>query len=211
MSPWSEQDLARPTIYQALAQGLAYPSDEFMARAQDWQARLVEALEGVVLPVAQVTEALQAVNGDLQALQVEHTRLFINGVPHVLAPPYASVYIDGGRLFGRPAARALRAYQQAGLTLSAAAHALPDHLAVELEFMFYLGREGLEASEQGDVAQADRMRRRSAEFLSECLLPWAPAWRQRVEESAQLAFYPALARVIETWLSADSQFLANAT
>ena len=201
----TEQDLARPAIYQALVKGLAYPSEEFMAQA--WLAALAEALEIVSLPANEVATAWQDLNGDLQALQIEHTRLFINGVPRVLAPPYASVYAEGGQLMGQPAERALRAYQEAGLTLSAAAHALPDHLAVELEFMAYLGRAALAAKEQGDTAQAELMRQRSAAFLNECLLPWAPAWRQRVEESARLAFYPALAGLVETWLKMDAQNL----
>jgi len=205
----SEQALARPAIYQALVKGLAYPSEEFMAQAQAWQTALTEALETVDLSADQVAAALEESNGDLQALQVEHTRLFINGVPHVLAPPYASVYEDGGQLMGQSAARALRAYQEAGLMLSAAVHALPDHLAVELEFMFYLGREEVEADEQGDAAQADVMRQRSVVFLNECLLPWVPAWRQHVEESARLAFYPALARLAEAWLRTDAEYLTT--
>jgi putative dimethyl sulfoxide reductase chaperone len=199
----SEHALARPAIYQGLVRGLAYPSEEFMAQAQAWQANLAQALEAVGAPVVQAAQALPTLNGDLQALQVEHTRLFINGVPRVLAPPYASVYEDDGQLMGRPAARALRAYQAAGLTLSAAAHALPDHLAIELEFMFYLGRRALDAADDGGALQ------RSAEFLNECLRPWVALWRRRVEESARLAFYPALARVIEAWLETDTQHLAN--
>ena len=180
-----------------------------MAQTQAWQAALVEALETVGLSAGEVAAALEALNGDLQALQIEHTRLFINGVPHVLAPPYASVYADGGRLMGQPAERALRAYREAGLTISSASHALPDHLAVELEFMFHLGREELKATDHGDTARADQMRQRSIVFLNECLLPWVPAWRLRVEESARLAFYPALARLAEAWLRTDAQYLAT--
>lgn len=209
MKASSEQDLARPIIYRTLTTGLAYPTEEFMAQTQAWQAALVEALETVGLSAGEVAAAVEALNGDLQALQIEHTRLLINGVPHVLAPPYASVYADSGRLMGQPAECALRAYREAGLTISSASHALPDHLAVELEFMFYLGREELKATDHGDTARADQMRQRSIVFLNECLLPWVPAWRQRVEESARLAFYPALARLTEAWLRTDAQYLAT--
>jgi len=205
----SEQDLARLAIYQALIKGLAYPSEEFMAQA--WLAALAKVLKIVGLAAGELAAALQALNGDLQALQVEHTRLFINGVPHVLAPPYASVYKDGGQLMGQPAEHALRAYREAGLMVSATAHALPDHLAVELEFMVHLGRETLDADGLGDAAQLELMRQRSTRFLDECLLPWVALWRQRVEESARLAFYPALARIVEAWLKTDAQYLATMT
>lgn len=208
-----EKELARPLAYQALAWSMIYPTAERLAQLPDWWASLAEVLNVLRLPTGEIETALarlpEAEPARLQALQVEYTRLFINAVPHVLAPPYASAYSPAGLLMGQPAAAALAAYRQAGLALSPEIVELPDHLAAELEFMFYLSREELAAQEANDQPQAALWRSRQREFLDHHLLTWLPAWQARVAEADRTGFYAALARLIQTWLKIDAAALAG--
>ena len=52
----------------------------------------------------------------IEELQIEYTRLFINGVPHVVAPPYGSVYLDKS-LQGLHVAKTLTYYREKGLNI----------------------------------------------------------------------------------------------
>lgn len=208
-----ETDTSRMVAYQTLAWGMVYPTADRLSGWQQWQALLESAFNQVALPPNEVLSALDLLPQNpanrLQTLQVEYTRLFINAVPQVLAPPYASAYTGSGLLMGRPAETALIAYRQAGLAFSPASHDLPDHLAAELEFMFYLTREALSAREQADDSRAELFKNRQYRFLKEHLLPWVPAWQKRVDEADRTGFYRALSRLIVAWLRIDIAYLAN--
>jgi TorA maturation chaperone TorD len=142
----------------------------FSPEASEWARRLGEAL-------AETRP---------EALQVEHARLFL-GPFELAAPPYGSVYRDGPKVLMGPSTLAVqRAYREAGLTLAADFHEVADHVAAELEFAAYILAGG-----DGDAAAA---------FLREHLLPWAPAFCDRVEAESQSGFYTALARCLRAVL-----------
>ncbi|MBE7470898.1 MAG: molecular chaperone TorD family protein [Anaerolineales bacterium] len=213
MATISEQLLARALLYQALAWGLIYPTAERLAGLTEWQDSLATACTALGMSASDVETAVaklpQSEAARLQMLQVEYTRLFINAVPHVLAPPYASAYNHLGLLLGQPAEAAVQAYRQAGLVFAPEAFDLPDHLAAELEFMFYLSREELAAHKAGDLTCAEELRERRRDFLTHHLLAWLPAWRARVVEADRTGFYATLAQLVETWLRADAAALTS--
>ncbi len=211
MSQLEIDETVRPTAYELLAWGLTYPTASMVADLADWQAVLAETFAAVGLPAAGVGEALaalpQAEADRRQALQIEYTRLFINGVPHVLAPPYASAYANTGLLLGQPAEAALRTYREAGLVFAADTHELPDHIAATLEFMGYLGRQELAARHSGQLAMADQWLERQRNFLAQLLLPWTTTWQARVVEHDRTDFYAALARLVVAWLQTEANRL----
>ena len=75
----------------------------------------------------------------LEDLQVEYTRLFINGVPHVAAPPYGSVYLEK-TLRGKYSDEILTYYRSLGYNLTENAD-LPDSLIHQLEFLSFLAED----------------------------------------------------------------------
>lgn len=110
-----------------------------------------------------------------------------------LAPPYESVYLDpDGEARGALAAEVQAAYARSGLQTSPALNELPDHVAVELEFLSFLcGREA-DALERGDLAAAAQGRREQRAFMDEHLARWFPAFARTVVEQAEGDFYPAV-------------------
>jgi TorA maturation chaperone TorD len=194
---------------RGLARGFTYPDTGWVAALLDgqWPEALAAVLEPLGLSAEGVRQAIETLPEELemalQALQVEYTYLFINAVPHVPAPPYASAYTGQGLLMGVPAEAALVAYRQAGLTLAADYRDLPDHVAAELEFLAWLGEQALAAQESGDEEQAGWYLAQQKAFLSQQMRPWLPAFCRRVKEVARLPFYRELACLAESLLSVD--------
>jgi TorA maturation chaperone TorD len=192
---------------RGLARGFTYPDAGWVATLVDgqWPAALAEVLAPLGLSADGVRQAIDALSADqaaaLQALQVEYTYLFINALPHVPAPPYASAYSGQGLVMGEPAEAALRAYRQAVLTLAHHYLDLPDHLAAELEFLAWLGQQAVVAQEAGDEEQAQVRIAQQQAFLRDEVQPWVPEFCQRVHGAARIPFYRELAWLLEPLLS----------
>jgi len=115
-------------IYRFLAQSMRYPSPDWM------QADYFSALNTFLVELGWDAEAQsirQAIveGADwLEPLQVEHTRLFVNAVPSVVAPPYGSIYLSAdGMLYGPSAEKAKAFYREQGFDLAGEAD-IPDSL-----------------------------------------------------------------------------------
>ena len=191
---------------RGMARGFTYPDARWLATLRDgsWCAALAEVLGPLGLSAKGMERAIAALSSDQVAalldLEVEYTYLFINAVPHVPAPPYASAYSDQGLLMGEPAAEAMRAYRAAGVTLADDYDNLPDHLAVELEFVAWLGEQAIEAWEAGDGEKAQERLTQQEAFLRHHL-SWLPAFLDRLEEAARIPFYRELGLLTRSLLS----------
>lgn len=207
--PWAatEEGQCWLTAMRGLARGFTYPDADWVATLLDgqWPYALASVLEPLGIPTNRVWRAVAALPAEreaaLQALQVEYTYLFINAVPHVPAPPYASAYTAQGLLMGEPAEAALMAYRQAGLTLAEDYRDLPDHLGAELEFLAWLGEQAVAAEKAGDEELAQVRLSQQQAFLEQQVRSWVPAFCRRVEEAARLPFYRELAHLAEALLS----------
>ncbi len=102
----------------------------------------------------------------LKTLRLEYTRLFINAAPHVIAPPFASVWCDSDHdLQGRTTEKIRDFYRAHGYDIKDATEPV-DHISYELEFLAALTREGnLEAEE---------------EFLKTLFRPWFTKFHQHL-------------------------------
>ncbi|MFW6265495.1 MAG: TorD/DmsD family molecular chaperone [Halanaeroarchaeum sp.] len=149
---------------------------EVLARCwREPDVALVQAVEDGVLE--DVVPGVDAVA--LDALRAEHTRLFV-GPGELPCPPYESVYRDdGGQVLGPSTEAVVAWYRTFGVGLDPAVRDLPDHVAVELEFLAHLQR-------RGETATVDR-------FLAEHPRRWVPAFCDRVEAATREPFYRALA------------------
>ncbi len=128
-----------------------------------------------------------------EELAVEYAGLFL-GPFEIKAPPYGSLYLDGEkRVMGDSTMEAIRLYEEAGLFRSEDCSELPDHIAVELEFMSYLIHKEAEALEKLDFSAARDWIKRQERFLGKFLRPWVVSLCGRIKESTDNRFYSALA------------------
>ncbi len=122
----------------------------------------------------------------LEEIQVDYTRLFINGVPHVVAPPYASIYIDG-TLNSTTADKTRDYFRKKGFDTTNTE--FPDYLVTELDFMALLEDEEESSSE---------------EFVAQYFRPWFEKFRDLVLEEAQVSYIKSAVEVIDFFTTIET-------
>lgn len=128
-----------------------------------------------------------------EELLVDYSRLFV-GPAELLAAPYGSVYLEKDRrVMGDSTMAVLDFYKSRGLVMDGDFKELPDHIAVELEFMYYLVFKEIEALELPDMTAAAAVLESQEFFMNKFLCPWADKLADKMMEGAETAFYRALA------------------
>jgi len=132
----------------------------------------------------------------LLELEAEYNRLFVGPMPPT-AHPYESVYRNaGGLVMGECALDVLQAYAAAQFVISPEYKDLPEHVAVELEFMSRLCQREGEDSAAAAAAEADELQPARA-FLEGHLRCWLPQFSQRVLLTATSPYYGQWAQMAD--------------
>ena len=150
------------------------------------------------------------VTEDMQALLVDYTALFI-GPSQPRAMPYASFWLtDDPSMRHEATMSVLDFYEQGGFEVSEDLHELPDHVAVELEFLYLLTYRQNQAQAEGDqedLLAAGELRRR---FVAGHLATWIAPFAAAVDEGACTTFYKELAGFTRCFLSLEAgRFSSN--
>jgi TorA maturation chaperone TorD len=177
------------TLYRFCAQSMQYPDPQWFTNNYLLSLYgLLEVLGGNEEKAILQTEFRRS-DDILEDLQVEYTRLFINGVPHVAAPPYGSVYLEK-TLRGSYSDNILGYYRSLGYSLTETAD-LPDSLIHQLEFLSFLAE--------------DNNREKEEEFLVRFFLPWFPIFASKVKEEAQHPFYRTIVSFIDFFTKEEQE------
>lgn len=138
---------------------------------------------------------------DEEELKVEYARLFV-GPFELKAPPYGSVYLDGERkAMGDSTMEVMKLYEEAGLIMDEEFKELPDHIAAELEFLYYLIYREIETQENSEKDKALVFKEIRNHFFNRFLSPWVPSFCQKMKESTDNLFYIALADCLSTFIT----------
>ncbi|CAG0949786.1 MAG: molecular chaperone TorD family protein [Candidatus Methanoperedens sp.] len=124
-----------------------------------------------------------------EMLAVEYTRLFTTAIPQVPCPPYESMYREDV-IMGHSTLSVLDFYNRAGLNVIEKFHDLPDHVAVELEFLYYL-------TENGFSAQHDS-------FMKEHFSKWVPKFCEDVKQNDRIGFYGHAAVILKDFINVEN-------
>lgn len=201
----------REDVYRLLAACYYPPSPELIE--EECCATLAGLLASVAPDAAQfASDAVVAGNEcSLETLAVEHARLFI-GPFQLVAPPYGSIYLDDTKtVMGDSTAHVAAFYHGCGLQLAEDFHELPDHFAVELEFMSFLAFKQREAEVSGDLNEAARISSLQQEFLDKFLMPWLEPFTSAIINDGEAPFYQAVARCTTSFITADYDALSRAS
>lgn len=135
--------------------------------------------------VATASPSPQALCEDLETLYVQ---TFINNRGGIAASLYQSSYESGsGSLMGPAAQRMRDRLASAGLAVSTDRAEPPDHLGIELEFLYFLLAEGFDGSPEHLTEAAD--------FAKTEMTPWVTEMRDRLME-AVVIFYVSAADLL---------------
>jgi TorA maturation chaperone TorD len=142
-------------------------------------------------------------------LEEEYVRLFISNHQGVLYPLYASCYsetnpFETSPLMGEAALEMRERLKSAGLALADSIGEPPDHLAIELEYLYFLLSKGWGNPDPRLIEEA-------GSFVMTHMIPWVSKLHQGLTEgSFEGRFYPILTtllvdllRSIETLASGD--------
>lgn len=168
---------------------------------------LQEALSALDADLARAAARLGAAFGaqPVDELLVDYARLFLGPVG-TRAQPYGSVWLeDRGDVMGESTTALLAYYEEAGFEVDEAFRDLPDHVAVELEFLYALLFREAEAAVRGDgdvLRSVSVLRQR---FLADRLGAWIPRFTAAVRSGAETAFYRELAGITERFIAQECE------
>ncbi len=165
-------------------------------------------------PLSECLQALAKVLAEHQVqldtfcaeLESEYVRLFVAAKGGAASPPYASCYMEDRPpcMMGPPAQDMQHRLETEGLALDSQGDAgklPPDHLATQLELLYYL----FTLAASGDAAAAAR----AADLIDQAMAPWARRFTGAVAQADQSGFFaPAAAWMLQV-LQATAAELQN--
>ncbi len=190
----------RARVYKLLSDCFQSPDGEIPDRFRELIGLLDQLHSG---------HRLEAQDDDIDPdqLRLEHARLFI-GPFSLLVPPYGSMYLEQEEhLMGKSTQDVHRWYLSESMETSL--KEMPDHICIELEFLYLLVFRELIAMQKKPSADEHRARYRDKQrqFLEAHLGRWIPAFEKKVREYAELDFYRNLAAAARLFIEADMQEL----
>jgi TorA maturation chaperone TorD len=197
----AQRAFARAAVYRLLAQSLAYPSVEAAQTLHEVDLPAAITLAPVLqdeLPALIEQLGLQVDVADVQSLQDAYRSVF----PHVDSgdcPSHETAYTAQNVFQETEDMSDLAGFFRAfGLEL--AEHQRPDHIGVELEFMYALTyKEGYALLHHGgDKARLCRVVQRK--FMEDHLGRWAPHFAELLARNADGGYLKAVAALAGTFL-----------
>ena len=200
-----DQALARQELCRFLAGCYYEPGPEFV------QERLFDSILAAAQRISpELAEHAQRLGqafaaATLQDLLVDYTHLFL-GAPQALAKPYASVWLTGEpELMQDSTMELLKLYEQGGFEIDPDFRDLPDHVAVELEFLYLLTYQQNQALARRDDPALQAVEVLRTAFLIGHLGRWLGAFILAMHEHAQSEFYRELAELTELFVRLEGQ------
>jgi len=134
----------------------------------------------------------------------DYAQLFA-GREAACASPYGSVWLDDGApMMGDSTMAVLQHYENGGFEVDRGFGDLPDHIAVELEYLHVLLAREADAVGREDAATARGATELRTRFLAEHLGAWIAPFAAAVRDRAGSAFYRELASFAERFVAMES-------
>ena len=124
------------------------------------------------------------------ALEETYIQLFISSKDGIAAPLYQSCYeYENAPLMGPPALLMQEKLENKGLSVGGQLNEPPDHLAIEIEYLYFLLQKGWVDNEDSCLEEA-------VEFSNDVMLKWVDKFRQKLAENSDAQFYFLTASVL---------------
>lgn len=144
-----------------------------------------------------------------EELAIDYAKLFV-GPYELKAPPYGSIYLEGRRrVMGDSTMEVIQLYRQEGLSMDEDFKELPDHIAVELEFMNYLIHKEIDSCMESKLEDAREGLKIQEIFLNKYLHAWVPKFTEAVIENSDNPFYTNLAKCTEIFIKTDMDHISK--
>ena len=160
--------------------------------------------KGICKELKSITSRFRNEDEIFQYLESAYVRLFVNSRDGIIAPLYASCYENGAAsyqnspLMGSSATMMKQLFESKGLSLGNDVHEPPDHLSIELEYLYFLLEKGW--SEDNTVLLSE-----AASFADEVMLPWVTYLQTRIAQERECRFYPLITALLVSILNCIAQ------
>jgi putative dimethyl sulfoxide reductase chaperone len=203
-----EHETIRQNIYQGLAQCYQCPGKGLNATVQGLESWFA-VLQSNALPLILLLRNSFDETQDLKHLQIDFAKLFV-GPYSLLAPPYASIYLENKRrVMGQSTIEVIHFYRRAGVEMAPAFRDAPDHIAVEMEFMYFLIGTQINAMALTEEERFLEILDSQNSFLNGHLNRWVREFTQSIKKGAQTDFYINLADATHHFITEDADYLSN--
>ena len=205
-----EKLLNRAECYRQLSICFNKPESSWYDNEKSPQ-KLHEIFQSLNLPAKKHSElmvdSLPGIKFD--DLLVEYTNLFL-GPFKTLAPPYGSYYIDKGeQLMQESTIQVKNFYIYNGLEFSDDVKEIPDHITIELEFLYYLHYKQYEDHFNDSSDARENLIRSGREFFVKFFFPFAEKFSQRILDSTSNEFYTNLAHSLRAFIKSEYEIYFN--
>lgn len=184
-----------------------YEPDKQLFDEEDFFAQLYTGLRRCLPHKASLAQELAAAmaSNSQQDLLIEYARLFV-GPQELLAHPYGSVYLDGPKiLMGNSTMNVIERYREADFQIATDLHEMPDHIAVELEFLYLLCYNEAQAESEQRHQDAYEWRDMGENFLNQHLGRWTTFFCDKIRAGTDMAYFRVLAKLTESFILSQAQ------
>ena len=199
MKQYPNYEEYRKFTYKALAECYHLPDFGLL--------KLLSSIDKTNLNILSDCAINAPLDADIEALTVEYSRLFV-GPYRLLSPPYGSVYLEDKRtVMGNSTMDIKQKYADEGLFLNL--KEAPDHIAIELEFMYFLVSKGIDAVIDGEYEKALSYLEKQEMFLTIHLGAWITEFTDSILSASQNSFYRTLASTTNSFVLEDLYRLSH--
>lgn len=182
-------------LHLLLASAFSLPGEmkpEFPEQLAGLISELPAALQD---PVCALAREWEQTAEDGEALALAYARLFL-GPFEIFASPYASFYLEPEqRVMGDVSLWVASRYSEAGLEPGKGIREVPDHVALECEFMYYLLFQS--------ITEGQSERNEQIRCFLDHMRQWIPPFANAVRKAGQHPFYAAAVNVLEILIDSE--------
>ena len=143
----------------------------------------------------------------IEDLAVEYARLFVGPGKHI--SPHESVHLKneegGGLLWGEATAKVKKFIESAGFEYKSDYCEIPDHIAVELEFMQGVTERECRAWNEKDDDGVFSCLETEKKFIEEHLVRWVPLFCEEIISYAELPFYREMGKLTKRFIEFEKE------
>ena len=199
---------SRMEAFRLLSDCYFLPNPGLSEKLKNLESNMANVCEPAVVFIQSMRKEFEA-SDNFELLKVDFSKLFV-GPYKLSAAPYGSVYLDGERkIMGDSTLNVINRYREAGLDTAKNFKDAPDHIAAELEFMYYLIFKEVEAFSNSNIETVIGFIQKQKSFLEDHLMAWVPEFANSIIKYAENPFYPNLAKATETFLKENYQIVCS--
>lgn len=190
---------ARQSVYKGFSECFYLPQNSLYQSIGE----LIISLDVLESEASSLLKKIHSEPENEKKLIIDFSKLFI-GPYSLLAPPYGSVYLEGDRkIMGDSTLNVIEHYKEAGLAINDDSYEVPDHICVELEFMYFLIFKEIEAIQSKQTDVANQFMNRQPRFFQSHISDWVFQFIQLVENHAETDFYHNLAAALGIFITEE--------